>query len=290
MSNEEYIRRFELYFELRGLPETSKDSYLRLLRLFVRHISDHGKTLSSLSYDDIQQYMLYLKNHKRLSPGSINNYMSAIRLFCCCILEWEWNSNKVPRMKRIKTIPVLPAHDAIMKLLYAPENLKHRAILSLLYGSGLRVSEVAGLRIRDINGVDMTVRVQDAKHGTNRYTILAQSTREILREYFKAQIKPYGYSPDDWLFRGQTPGGHINVRSIKNMFIRFRDRYGLDCRISAHTLRHCFDTHCLEQGIGIAHIQEMLGHREIKTTTAYLHLTSKSLMGVKSPLDAAPRQ
>jgi site-specific recombinase XerD len=287
MSNEEYIGRFELYFELRGLPETSKDSYLRLFRLFVKHIEDYGGALDSLSYDDVQEYVLYLKNQKRLSPGSINNYVSAIRLFCCAVMEWEWNGNKVPRMKRVKTMPVLPPHDAIMKLLNAPDNLKHRAILSLLYGSGLRVSEVAGLRIGDINGADMTVRVQDAKHGTNRYTILAESTRLILREYFKARIGPHGYSPDDWLFRGQTKGEHINVRSVKNMFTRFRAEYGLDPRISAHTLRHCFATHCLEQGVGIAHIQEMLGHRDIKTTAAYLHLTSKSLMGVKSPLDAA---
>jgi site-specific recombinase XerD len=96
MSNEEYIQRFELYFELRGLPETSKDSYLRQFRLFVKHISDRGKSVDSLSYDDIQEYMLHLKNQKCLSPGSINNYMSAIRLFCCSILEWEWNRNKAP--------------------------------------------------------------------------------------------------------------------------------------------------------------------------------------------------
>jgi site-specific recombinase XerD len=290
MSNEEYIKRFELYFELRGLPETSKDSYLRLLGLFVKHIDDRGKAVDSFSYDDIQEYILYLKNHKHLSPGTINNYMSAVRLFCMSVLEWEWNSNRVPRMKRVKSIPVLPPHDAIMKLLCAPKNIKHRAVLSLLYGSGLRVSEAVRLRIRDINGADMTVRVQDAKHGTDRYTILAESTRSTLREYFKEQIKPHGYNPDDWLFRGRTPGEHINVRSVKNMFIRFRTRHGLDPRISAHTLRHCFATHCLEQGVGIAHIQEMLGHKDIKTTAAYLHLTSKSLMGVKSPLDTASRE
>jgi site-specific recombinase XerD len=289
MSNDEYIQRFELYFELRGLPDTSRDSYLRLFQLFVKHISDQGKSIESLSYDDIQEYMLYLINQKHLTPGSVNNYMSAIRLFCCFVLEWEWNSNKAPRMKRIKTMPVLPPHDAILKLLDAPENLKHRAILSLLYGSGLRASEAANLRIRDINGTDMTVRVQDAKHGTNRYTILAQTTQLILREYFKAQILPHGYSLDDWLFPGQIPGEHINVRSIKNMFTRFRDRYGLDHRISAHTLRHCFATHCLELGISIAHIQEMLGHKDIKSTLIYVHMTSKSLMGVKSPLDAATR-
>jgi site-specific recombinase XerD len=290
MSNEEYIQKFELYFELRGLPGTSQDSYLRLLGLFVRHIEERGKAVDSLSYDDIQEYILHLKNSKHLSPGTINNYMSSVRLFCCSVLEWEWNRNRIPRMKRIKTMPVLPPHDAIMKLLDAPKNIKHRAILSLLYGSGLRVSEAAKLRIRDINGADMTVRVQDAKHETDRYTILAESTRKTLREYFKARIKPHGYSKDDWLFLGQTPGEHINARSIKNMFTRFRNIYRLDHRISAHTLRHCFATHCLEQGVSLAHIQEMLGHRDIKTTAAYLHLTSKSLMGVKSPLDAAPQQ
>jgi site-specific recombinase XerD len=135
----------------------------------------------------------------------------------------------------------------------------------------------------------MTVRVQEAKHGTDRYTILAKSTLVTLREYFTAYFNPREYSRGDWLFSGQSNGEHINVRSIKNMFTVFRDRYGLDTRISAHTLRHGFATHCLEQGVSLAHIQEMLGHRDIKTTAMYLHLTSKSLMGVKSPLDEALR-
>jgi site-specific recombinase XerD len=158
-------------------------------------------------------------------------------------------------------------------------------MLSLLYGSGLRVSEVARLRIGDICSRTMQVRVENAKHNTNRYTILSEDTLQTLRRYFVAYRSGSKYTPESWLFPGQNPKDHINVKTIKNTLIKLRDRLKLDARISAHTLRHCFATHLLEDGVEPVHVQHLLGHKGFKATAGYLHLTSKSRMGIKSPLD-----
>ncbi len=116
-------------------------------------------------------------------------------------------------------------------------------------------------------------------------TILSDTALEVLRKYFKAYFSPKSYKPDDWLFPGQNKSEHINVKTIKNTLIKLRNRLQLDQNISAHTLRHCFATHALEDGVDPIFIQQMLGHKSLKTTTTYLHMTSKSLMGIKSPLD-----
>ena len=186
-------------------------------------------------------------------------------------------------MKRIQKFPVIPSKKDVLAILNETTNLKHKAILSLIYGSGLRVSEVAKLKICDICSKTMRVRVENAKPNTNRYTILSNTTLITLRQYFRANFS--SYKPDDWLFPGQDKNEHIHVKTIKNTLIRLRNKLQLDKNISAHTLRHCFATHALENGVDPVYIQQMLGHKRLQTTIAYLHMTSKSLMVIKSPLD-----
>jgi integrase/recombinase XerD len=127
--------------------------------------------------------------------------------------------------------------------------------------------------------------VENAKHNTNRYTILSDTALEVLREYFRNYFSTKKYKPNDWIFPGQNNQDHIHVKTIKNTMIKLKDKLELDSTISAHTLRHCFATHALEDGVDPVFIQQMLGHKNLQTTLAYLHMTSKSLMGIKSPLD-----
>lgn len=286
---EKYQEELILYFELKDSPESSRESYFRRLKAFSQYMQDQNKILEELTFSDIQQYILYLKKEKHLSPGSINNYISAIKFFYTYVLDKEWNPKKVPRMKRKDYFPVIPPRNEILAILDSTSNLKHKAILALIYGSGLRVSEVARLRICDICSKTMRVRVENAKHNTNRYTILSDIALDLLRQYFKVYFSSQSYKPDDWLFQGQKPGQHINVKSIKNTLIKLRNKLQLNSNISAHTLRHCFATHALEDGVELPYIQQLLGHKNIKSTSRYLHMTSKSLMGIKSPLDTSKR-
>ena len=279
----DYEKAMELYFELKDTPESSRESYLRRLKAFAGFVQAKNKDVEETALSDIQEYILYLKKEKALSAGTINNYISAIRFFYTHVLDKEWNKKKIPRIKRVHKLPVIPPKQDVIAILNGTANLKHKAILALIYGSGLRVSEVARLRICDICSKTMRVRVEKAKHDTNRYTILSESALTVLRDYFRANFT--FYKPGDWLFPGRAAGEHLNVKSIKNTLIKLRNKLQLDPNISAHTLRHCFATHLLENGVEAAHIQQMLGHKNINTTTKYFHLTSKSLMGIKSPLD-----
>lgn len=281
----QYDQEIELYFDLKGTPNSSRESYWRRMRAFLSFMQERNKPIHDMELEDIQQYILYLKKEKNLSAGTINNYISAIKFFYTYILDKEWNTRKVPRMRRIQKFPVVPSKQDVLSLIHSTENLKHKAILLLMYGSGLRVSEVAKLKISDICSKTMRVRVENAKHDTNRYTILSDTALKVLRDYFKHQFSGITYKRNDWLFPGRDPQDHIHVKSIKNLLIKLRDKLKLDSSISAHTLRHCFSTHSLEDGVDPVFIQQMLGHKNLKTTLTYLHMTSKSLMGVKSPLD-----
>ena len=282
----QYDEKIQLYFDLKGTPDSSRESYWRRMRAFLSFMQNSNKSIEDMNEEDVQQYILFLKKEKGLSAGTINNYISSIRFFYTYVLEKDWNEKKVPRMKRVKTFPVIPSREDIMALLDSTENLKHKAIFVLIYGSGLRVSEVAKLKISDICSKTMRIRVDHAKHNTNRYTILSETALVVLREYFRNHFSSKKYKPNDWLFPGQNNQNHISVKTIKNTMIRLRDKLELDSGISAHTLRHCFSTHSLEDGIDPVFIQQMLGHKNLQTTLAYLHMTSKSLMGVKSPLDS----
>lgn len=281
-----YEEEINLYFELKGTPDSSRESYLRRIYAFLDFMQDRQKSMVDLTESDIQQYILFLKKEKCLSAGTINNYISAIKFFHTHVLDKKWNPKKIPQMKRMHKFPVIPPRQDVLALLSSTANLKHKAILVLIYGSGLRVGEVARLKIGDICSKSMRVRVENAKHNTNRYTILSDTALIVLREYFRTYLSSASYKSEDWLFPGQNKNEHIHVKTIKNTLIKLRNRLQLDQNISAHTLRHCFATHALEDGVDPVFIQQMLGHKRLQTTLCYLHMTSKSFMGIKSPLDS----
>lgn len=281
---DKYLKAMGIYFELRGAPETTKKAYIRRARTFMKYILQQ-KSLDDVTEYDIQQYILYLKNQKKLSAGTINTHISAIRVLYVNGMDKEWNSKKIPRMKRKISFPVIPSRQDILLIIDKATNLKYKAILTLLYGSGLRVSEVAKLKISDICSKTMRVRVEYAKHDTNRYTILSKNALIILRKYFKAYFSNTKYNLDDWLFPGRYKNDHISVKSIRKTLIKIKNSLNLDLRISTHTLRHGFAVYSMEDGIDPVFIQQMLGHKQLQATTAYLKMTSKSMMGIKSPLD-----
>lgn len=281
-----YSQELELYFELKGSPKTTKKSYEGLVNVYLKHLNERGVTPEQSTDRDIQEFILQLKKDLKLQPGSINNYISAIKFFNTHVLGRTWNAHRVPRMQNRKTMPAIFPIKDIKLFIDSTANLKHRAFLSLLYGSGLRTSEVIKLKISDICSKTMQVRVDEAKHGTDRYTILSEHSLLILREYFRAYFKR-GYSLNDWLFpSGEGSSAHITRKTVAKTIQNRRDAMQIDGRFTPHTLRNCFATHLLESGIELVYIQQMLGHRDIRTTAKYTYLTSKTMMGIKSPLDS----
>jgi integrase/recombinase XerD len=157
-------------------------------------------------------------------------------------------------------------------------NFKHRAIFMLTYSAGLRISEVSGLKIGDIDSKRMLVRVVQAKGHKDRYTVLSPIALDMLRRYWKR------YRPQTWLFETR-PGKAIAPRTIEKVFKNAVVRAGIKKDVSVHSLRHSFATHLMEQGVALPVIQQLLGHKSLRTTGIYLHVQQYSIETVASPLD-----
>ena len=148
-----------------------------------------------------------------------------------------------------------------------------------IYGAGLRISEVVNLTVEDIDSNNMQIRVQQGKGKKDRYTLLSQTNLDLLRDYWKI------YRPVKWLFPGRNPNNPFSTRSVQRIFKETCEKAGVKKKATVHTLRHCFATHLLQAGISVYHIQQLLGHSSPKTTSAYIHLTRRDILNVKSPLN-----
>jgi len=167
---------------------------------------------------------------------------------------------------------------AIIRLLRATENLKHRCILMIVYSGGLRLGEVVQLRICDVHSDRMQLFIKGGKGNKDRYTVLSSLLLEELRQYIRV------YQPRHWLFEGQE-GGHYSKRSVQQVFRQAVERSGVNSFATLHWLRHSFATHLLERGTDLRYIQHLLGHHSSKTTERYTHITRQQEAKLVSPLD-----
>jgi integrase/recombinase XerD len=262
--------------ELRGLSPHTQENYLRHVSQFSRH---YGRSPRHLGEKEIKEYLLYLLREKKVSTATVNQCYHALKFLYERTLNRMWVMARVPRVRRLKQLPVVLDKEEVESLFSVTENVKHRALLMLIYSSGLRLTEAARLKVTDIDSKRMLVRIKQGKGRKDRYTILSKTALEALREYWDQ------YRPKDWLFAGRYPGKPLTGRSIQRVLIKAKDLAGIKKPATVHTLRHSFATHLLEAGTDLYHIQLLLGHRTLNTTTIYLHVSRKELARIVSPLD-----
>jgi site-specific recombinase XerD len=199
-------------------------------------------------------------------------------------LKSDLDIRRIPYQKRSRQMPVVLSRQEVAALLASVENLKHRALLSTTYATGLRLSEVLHLRVSDIDSQRMTVRVEQGKGRKDRYVMLADRLLGELREYVKQ------YRPKHWLFPGQRLGTPLSSSSAQIVFRRAVERIGLTKPVTFHSMRHAFATHLLESGADIRRVQVLLGHRSVVSTQVYTHVATDYLKTTKSPFDSLPTQ
>ena len=168
--------------------------------------------------------------------------------------------------------------EEIKLFLNVIENIKHKCLMMVMYGGGLRAGEVIRLKVEDVNFEQGTLFVRDSKGGKDRYTLLSKSGGALLRQYLKE------YDPQIWLFEGQR-GDHYSVRSLQKVFERNLKKAGIERPLTSHSLRHSFATHMIEQHADLETVRRLLGHHSIKTTQIYLHVSTSHMNKFKSPLD-----
>jgi len=265
--------------ELKGLSPHTQEIYLRHVSQFSGHFK---RSPHLLGEKQIKEYLLYLIREKKVSTSTVNQCYHALKFLYEKTLNRVWVMARIPRVKSLKQLPIVLDREEVESLFTATTNLKHRAILMLIYSSGLRLMEAAHLKVTDIDSKRMLVRIKQGKGRKDRYTILSKAALEVLRDYW-AQ-----YRPHDWLFAGRFPGKPLTGRSIQRILIKAKDIAKIKKPATVHTLRHSFATHLLEAGTDLYHIHLLLGHRSLNTTTIYLHVSRKELVRIVSPLDLAP--
>ena len=170
-------------------------------------------------------------------------------------------------------------HGEIINLVKAVTNPKHRLLLILTYSAGLRVSEIVGFKVEDIDHDRGLIHVKNAKGKKDRYTTLSSIVVDELNNYLKV------YRPSKWLFPGADKDKHLSAGTAEKIWEKARKKAGIAKHATVHTLRHSFATHLLEDGVDLRYVQEMLGHSRPETTMIYTHVTQKDLKRIRSPLE-----
>lgn len=279
MTKEEILVKVKFHTELRGLSQNTKDDYYNK----TKRLQDYfNKPATDLDIEDIKVYLHYLYTDGNMKSASVNTHNSAIRFLYNIALDMPINHHKIPNHKKQRTFPEILTRDEVQLLLNSCTNLRNKTILTTIYSAGLRLSEVANLKVSDIDSKKMQILIRQGKGSKDRYAILSKTNLLILREYWKV------YKPKDWLFTklsNKRSINHLSERGIHNAFRKAQIASGITKKVSCHNLRHSFSTHLLEDGVSIYHIKQLLGHNDISTTCTYLHLVKISELNVVSPID-----
>jgi site-specific recombinase XerD len=273
----EMRRRMEEEVKLRGFSPRTQKAYVEWVSRFAAH---YRRAPEKLGQEQVRAYLVYLLEDQKLSRSILVQALCALKFFYIHVLRrsCEVKELRFPRQQK-KKLPRVLSESQVRQLLESAGNLKDQVILMTLYGSGLRLSELIHLVVKDIDSSKMQIRVREGKGGKDRNVVLPQTLLEVLRRYFRQ------YRPVNWLFYGRTPQQPIDDRAVQRMVRTLSERAGLRERVTAHTLRHSFATHLLEHGTELPYIQALLGHRNIKTTMLYLRVSPPALRKVISPLD-----
>ncbi len=253
------------WMERKDYSASSIKAYVTAVSMLGRY---YGRCPSELSEEEVAAYMNYVTKERGYSYGSISGAHSGIKLFWKQILDREWNTKLLPRPRRPKQLPEILSLQEVHRLIELTRNRKHKAILSLLYTTGLRMGELVKLKPSDIDSNRMVVRVRQGKGKKDRYTRLTTQMLYELRDYWS------GYRPEQYLFEGMMPGQHISGSTVQKVFQKSKQRAGIKRQVGVHVLRHCFATHLLEAGVDSMKIKQMLGHAHFSTTARYLHVQS----------------
>jgi len=233
----------------------------------------------NLTNENIQAYILHQIKFKKISESTQIVIINAIKAYWEKALKRPKSFIDLPNPKRPKRLPNVLSCEEVLSLIQAPNNLKHKLLLLLIYSSGLRRSEVLNLLKNDINISRRTIHIKGGKGKKDRYIVLAESVISYLKEYKKK------YRTTRWLFEGNH-GGKYSASSLQKIFKSALEKSKVNPYATIHTLRHSYATHCVEGGHDLKLVQEALGHSSLATTEIYLHLSSPVLRKMKSPLDS----
>ena len=266
------IEIIEQEMSLRNYSQRTIKAYTRIVKDLYKY---YKKPLRSLSESEIKKYLLH-KQNKKLSSQTISLHANAINFLYTQVYK-RANFTKIRHPKRTQKLPVILSRKEIKLILKNVKNNKHRLMLAIAYSSGLRVSEVVNLKCGDIDTDRLTVHIKKAKGKKDRITVLSETVVPKLKEFLA------GKNANDLVFESER-GGKLTTTTLQKVFKKALEKSKIKKPATFHCLRHSFATHLLENGIDVRYVQELLGHKNIRTTQVYAKVTSPKLKNIKSPL------
>ncbi len=278
-NNKEQLLLFVEKLALKKYSRSTMQTYRNELTQLLIQLGD--VQVQDLTPEHLKRYMLYCVMQLKLSENTLHSRLNALKFYYEQVLHRDKFFWEIPRPKKQQQLPKHFNQDEIAQIIKAAGNMKHKTMLMLAYGSGLRVSEVVRLKVRDIDSARMCILIQQAKGKKDRIVRLSPVLLVMLREYWQ-KVKP---PREGYLFEGQVKGEPYSTRSLQLVLAAAKEKAGVLKPGSIHALRHSFATHLLDKGTDVFMIMKLLGHNSVKTTMRYLHVTNRDLLGVMSPLD-----
>lgn len=277
-----YLDSFREIISLRGLTTHTLKNYCTYIRAYLDYLSSVLRKLpEDVSWDELRVYIRWLKRSRNLSDRTVNCAISQLRFFTLYVLHKPWDDTQLPMRKFDEYLPFVPSKEEVSILIDAMPDLKQKAMVSLMYSSGLRIGEVCHLRYEDIERKNMRIHIRHGKNRSDRYAILSKRALDILTSYWFAFGRPRG-----WLFPKQTcPDKPIDTFYLSRHIHAVERSLGWEERITCHSLRHAFGTHLYEDGTDLLTIKALLGHKSLNSTTIYVHLASNGTHTAISPFD-----
>src|SRR6202044_2979659 len=266
---------------MRGLRSDTQRDYVRTVRSFAAFL---GRPPDTATAEDIRRFQVH-QRESGVQPPTINGSVSALRFFFTVTLDRPDLSRRLVLARFPRKLPTVLSVEEVGRLLEAAPGIKYKAILGTAYGAGLRVSEVASLKVDDIDSERMLIRVEQGKGRKDRNAMLSPQLLALLRLWWKDGKRRGVMLPHGWLFPGRTHGDPISTRQINRAIHEAAEAAGIRKRVSPHTLRHSFATHLLEQDVDIRVIQVLLGHSKLDTTALYARVATKTIRSATGPLE-----
>ena len=266
---------------MRHFSRETQRNYVRDVGRFATFL---GRPPDTATAEDLRRFQVEQREAGMPVP-TMNSIVAALRFFFTHTLDRPDLARRLVRMKQIRKLPVVLSRDEVARLLGATTCLKHQAALSVAYGAGLRVGEVAILKVRDVDSERMLLRVERGKGGQYRNAMLPADLLALLRQWWKLGRDQGVMHRDGWLFPGLHAMKPISTRQLHRIVVEAAQAAGITKRVSPHTLRHSFATHLLEDGTDIRIIQALLGHAKLENTAFYTKVATRTVRAVTSPLD-----
>ena len=278
MTNKQLLVKLQEDMEMRGFSHHTKYTYYHKAQEIIKYF---GKPMKQVSTKELRDFLMkYLREEKKLEERSINYYNSVIRFIYDVVLDYPINQKQIPMYKKKRRLPKILSSKELDVFFNACEDYRYKTVFMLIYGSGLRISEAANLRVEDIDSENMRLFVRNGKGERQRYTVLPERSLEMLRKCYKI-YKPN--HPDGYMFLNRA-GNPLKVERLRVFFRRYRRKARISEDFIVHSLRHSFATKLVEEGVPLVQVKELLGHSCIRSTMTYVHVAT-NMQKVKSPLD-----